>query len=92
MYIIVTTKTNYIQTKLFGLQWQGAPSKNVPGNTSSILVGNNVWSVRMLLRTSWISRPLLESQKPVQKPKKKKKKSKLYTSLSSLKKTIYIIV
>jgi len=32
--------------------------------------GNNVWPMRMSLRTSRISRPSLIGRKPVQKPKK----------------------
>ncbi|AET00636.1 transmembrane protein, putative [Medicago truncatula] len=30
-FVIRFLKYAFIQTKLFGLQWQGAPSKNVPG-------------------------------------------------------------
>ena len=43
-------------------------ARGIPG---SIIRGNNVWSVRMPLRTSWISRLSLVGRKLVRKSKKK---------------------
>jgi len=39
--------------------------------SGSIPKGNNVWSVRMPMHMSQISRPLLVGRKPVRKQKKK---------------------
>jgi len=65
-YVGITwSKVSVLLIKLFGLQWQWAPSKNVFGEYQVRFSGNNAWSVRMPLRMSRISRPLFVGRKPV---------------------------
>jgi hypothetical protein len=45
-------------------------TRGIPGSIPRV---NNVWPVRMPLRTSRISRPPLVGRKPVRKQKKKQK-------------------
>jgi hypothetical protein len=72
--------------KLLGLKWRNSFQGRTQEILSSILMKNNVWSVRMLQRTSWISRPSLMGWKPVWK-QKKKLYNPFYKKKKNLKKT-----